>query len=230
MQFLESSVIGLRAAIYRFSSKSLELELLIFPMVHIGDPSYYRYIKTQLSNCDSVVFEGVKSKKTWFLVQSYKILQKKKSLGLELQSKALNIENMPIQKIHGDVTAEEFDKSWRQIPLWFRTIVLICAPLYGIYQYLVTDRTSLAKDHSVESVPLKNDIDESKESLKFDEAILHDRDSKLVEVLEDHIATHGNRSETTAIVYGARHIPAVVAFLSEKYGFKVTKSEWVQAI
>ncbi|NKB31475.1 MAG: hypothetical protein GKR91_00035 [Pseudomonadales bacterium] len=163
-------------------------------------------------------------------MQSYKILQKKKSLGLELQSKALDIENMPIQKIHGDVTTEEFDKSWRQIPLWFRAIVLVCAPMYGIYRYIFTDRDSLAKDHSVESVSLKSDLDDSQESIKFEEAILHDRDSKLVEVLEEHITTHGNKPETTAIVYGARHIPAVVALLSRKYGFKVTKSDWVQAI
>lgn len=94
MQFLESSMLGLRSAFYQFTSPDHALKFYIFPMVHIGLPAYYQTIVEDLKVCDNVIFAGVKSKKVWLNTQAYKLTVKKKSLGLITQNQGL-----PLKKI-----------------------------------------------------------------------------------------------------------------------------------
>ncbi|MCJ8272785.1 MAG: TraB/GumN family protein [Psychrosphaera sp.] len=229
MQFLESSVLGLRSAFYELSSPDKKLKFLIFPMVHIGDPQYYANIDQRLDACDNVVYEGVKSTKSWFLVQSYKLVVKRKSLGLVTQRSALSLQNRGLNLIHGDTTAEAFYASWRKIPWYFRQLILLLSPLYGCWRYLTATRQSLAKGHTVDSLPESKEYIDEQANEAFQQALIKDRDEVLLEVLTNHIESNASNPQTTAIIYGARHMPAVISLL-RRYGYTVTKSEWVQAI
>ncbi|MDH5233024.1 MAG: hypothetical protein OEY38_23470 [Gammaproteobacteria bacterium] len=230
MQFLESSVIGLRAAIYQFSSSEHNLEFVVFPMVHIGDPLYYQQILKQLGACDNVIFEGVKSKKIWFLTQSYKIVAKRKSLGLVTQNSALRLKELPLNLIHGDVSEDKFNKAWSEIPLYFRILVSLLAPLYGVYKYLSASRESLAQGHTLDDLNTMEDLSDTDAEIALNKVILDDRDRELIATIEKHVKLHRNKQEKTAIIYGAKHMPAVVTVLTTKFGYRVTNSEWVSAI
>jgi hypothetical protein len=230
MQFLESSVIGLRAAIYELSSPNQKLRILLFPMVHIGNPTYYDEISRRLDECDNVVFEGVQSSKVWFLVQSYKIVVRRKSLGLVTQTSALRIKDRNLNLIHGDTTPEDFEKSWKKIPMYSRLLVQVLAPIYGVWGYLTATRNSLASGHSVEQIATYDDSFDDQNMQAFKQTIIDERDKILVEVLDEHVNESGEESQTTAIVYGASHMPVAFAALSKMFGYNVAKAEWIQVI
>ena len=230
MQFLESSVIGLRSAFYELESPNKKIKFFIFPMIHVGDPSYYKEIQKRLEGCDNIVFEGVKSSKTWFIVQAYSIMAKRKSLGIVTQREALKIKDKGFNLIHGDISTEDFEKSWKNIPLFFRLGILILAPLYGCLQYLVANRNSLASNRNVDSFPAYDKYFDDEAKQAFEKTILDDRDKILVDVLKKHIDSNIQNKESTAVIYGAKHMPIVLSLLTRFYDYKVTKSEWVQAI
>ncbi len=184
MQFLESSALGLRSAFYELSSPHKKLNFLIFPMIHIGAPQLYANINQRLDACDNVVYEGVKSTKSWFLVQSYKMVVKRKSLGLVSQRSALSLQNRGLNLIHGDTTAEAFYESWRKIPWYFRQLVLLLSPLYGCWRYLTATRQSLTKGHTVDSLPESKEYVDDQAAEAVHQAILKDRDNVLLEVLK----------------------------------------------
>lgn len=230
MQFLESSALGLRAAIYELKSPRSDMEFLVFPMVHIGDPKYYALIKSYLMSCDYLVYEGVRSKKVWLMTQSYKIITRKKSLNLVTQKEALNIKELPVNLIHGDVTNREFNSAWKNIPFYYKSLLLVIAPLYGIYSYLTSTRESIAKGHTVDDNTAFDNLPTNKASIAQREAIRVSRDKQLIRTVEEHINKLGHTKSRTAIIYGANHIPAVMYFLTQECNYKVKNSEWIKAI
>jgi len=230
MQYLESSPFGLRAVFYRLKSSDHNLEFLVFPVTHIADPYFYNEITSRLSQCDNLIFEGVKSRAGWFLVQSYKVMARKKSLGLVTQNSGMDLSKISIRRIHGDVSAEEFDAAWREIPLLFRVSILLLSPLYGAYKYFTATRESIAAGRSFDDLKNQYDISESDEEEALYNAILHERDKKLLKTIESHIQEDRKNPQVTAIVYGARHLPPIMAILFSRFGYRVAKAEWVNVI
>lgn len=230
MQFLESSALGLRAGVYELKSPKNDLEFTIFPMIHIGDPEYYSNIKSYLMDCDNIIYEGVNSRKVWLMTQSYKIITRKKSLNLVTQKEALNLKELPINLIHGDVTNSQFNSSWKNIPFYYKSLLLVIAPLYGIYSYLTSTRETIAKGHTVDDNTAFNNLPTNKASIAHREAIRGSRDKQLIRTVEKHINKLGHTKSRTAIIYGANHMPAVMHFLTQECNYKVKKSEWIKAI
>ena len=228
MQFLESSAIGLRSAFYELKSNDHNLEIVLFPMVHIGLPSFYSQIQDELEDCDYLIYEGVASARSWFIVQSYKLVTRRADLGLVLQNEALNTSSLSLSRIHGDISTEAFDASWKQLPIHLRACILCLAPLYGAWRYLTATHESLARGHSVNDYPEFDELSDDMEQLR--ELILDERDRRLVEVLRQHVAKNGHTTHKTALVWGASHMPAAFSCLSGEFGFRVSKGEWVQAI
>ena len=52
MQFIESSVIGLRAACHVLRSPEHGAEICLFPMIHIGTANFYAEVRRRLEACD----------------------------------------------------------------------------------------------------------------------------------------------------------------------------------
>jgi hypothetical protein len=57
MQFIESSVIGLRAACHVLRSPEHGAEICLFPMIHIGTANFYAEVRRRLEACDLLLFE-----------------------------------------------------------------------------------------------------------------------------------------------------------------------------
>ena len=58
MQYVESSVIGLRSAVFTLARLATPLRFVVFPMVHVAEPDFYRQVAERAGECDLIVAEG----------------------------------------------------------------------------------------------------------------------------------------------------------------------------
>jgi hypothetical protein len=224
MQYLENSAIGVRAALYTLVRNTGAPQILIFPMVHIGSADYYSQLRKKLGECDVILFEGVRGLRTRILTLSYRIVAKRARLGLVVQAKSLLL-GLPARLVHTDVTAAEFEENWSQIPWRFRLAIVFIAPLYGTYLYFTASRESIGKNLKREDIPSSDDEARADLVPELEEAILGNRDAKLVAALESLLT--GKVPNTVGIVYGAAHMKAVTNLLMGKYRYRVGQSEWL---
>jgi hypothetical protein len=226
VQFLESSVIGLRSAIHELASPQHRVRIFLFPMVHIADPSFYDEVRSRLNRCDALLVEGVRSFRSRLLTLAYRIPARRHSLGIALQSDKLRHQDLTAVIIHGDFDVDAFSTSWQKIPWVQRMALQLVAPIYGAAMYLFATRESLCRGHSVESLQ-GADLDSLP---KFREAILDSRDRQLVQRIETYLGQNGQKELKLAILFGGGHMPAVASALASKHRYSSVHSEWVTAI
>lgn len=221
-------MLGLRAVHYKFRSDLIDIEVDIFPMIHVGSASYYEEIKRKLDNYDFIIFEGVKSSRSRFITASYRYLTRSKRLGLVTQSKGLPLKQFKEKLIHGDVNTLEFDNNWKKIPFYQRVLILVISPLYGLYMMLTASRESISKNLEFDDLLSRREILKSDENYKeLDNAIIHDRDYKLIGVLQETLKEKEGKEIKLSVIYGARHMRAITQFLIDKYNYKVKESNWL---
>jgi hypothetical protein len=109
MQYLENSVVALRAAHYVLAHQRLQAKFYLFPMIHVGSASFYAQVGSRLAVCDDILFEGVRSMRGRILTLSYRLLTRRKRLGPVLQSAALPLRKVGPRLICGDVSSDEFE-------------------------------------------------------------------------------------------------------------------------
>jgi hypothetical protein len=226
VQFIESSVIGVRSAYLRLSAGPERPDVCLFPMIHIGSPAYYAEVKRRLDDCDVVLFEGVRSLRVWLLTRAYSIATYRKRLGLVLQRDALAVPLMKQRKIHADVNTEQFSAAWDEIPFYQRALLLIGAPLYGLWLYLTATRYSLGRRLNTEEVESHRDFRRFEATPELENMIQTTRDVRLVEELSAAVETSGPQTRI-GIIYGAGHMRIVSRLLTSKYRYRVTESEWI---
>lgn len=225
MQFVESSVIGVRAAYIRLSAGSSRPDVCLFPMIHIGSAAYYAEITRRLGACDLVLFEGVRSLRSWVLTRAYAIATLRKRLNLVQQRDALLMPLLQQRKIHADVSADEFAVAWKRVPLYQRMLFLLGAPLYGLWVYLTGTRQSIGRRLNTEEVESNRDFERFERAPELEKAMISDRDARLIEELSAVLAGGGHAR--IGIVYGAAHMRIVSRLLTAKYNYRVVESEWI---
>ena len=195
-------------------------------MIHIADSSFYAAIRAQLSSCDVVIVEGVRTFQSRLITLSYRIPAKRRSLGLVLQSEALRQSEFAGVSIHGDMDPESFALSWSEIPWIQRMAVLLLAPLCGVAMYLFASREYFARRHTVDSLPDRLDPGLS----QVRELIVDERDQRLIARLESCLVERRDDQRKVAILFGGGHMPAVVGALTSRHAYRVVHSEWITAI
>jgi hypothetical protein len=216
-----------RAAIYVLARTSGGPRFILLPMIHIGSPSYYEEVRSRLRDCDTIIFEGVRSLRGRILTLSYSIVARRKRLGLVTQSAALPLKALGAKLIHADVTAEEFSGNWMRVPWHWRIAIYLCAPLWGGYRYLVATRQSLGKGLSTDDLPSTEDVLREDLVPGFDDAILHKRDDKVIAKIKAVVSDESSRNSVVGIIYGAGHMGAVTAALMGNLQYRVVRSDWV---
>ena len=223
MQIVECSVFGVRAARHMMQSPDKEISVTLFPMIHIGQESFYRQVHADALQHDVVLVEGVRSPVTRLITSSYRWIDKEK-LGLVVQPRLTTDLDKP-KIVHADLSTEEFHRHWRRIPLWLKLLVGIFAPLMGIHRRIFATRESLAKAMEME------DRLSSEEILSFDprfaalrRTILDVRDHRLIEKLSEELDQSPDRRKI-AVVYGAGHMRAVLAELRRR-GYRTAGATW----
>ena len=229
MQFTEKNSFNLRAAVYSLKRDSRGLEFVVFPMIHVGSREYYEEINRQLSTCDLILAEGVKSKKAVILTLSYRFVKKMRRLDLITQNEGIRLDTFPKEIVNADMDANAFDERWSSLPIMLRVQLFLFVPVFVLYLFIFGTREVLAENLVVEDLPSSEEILSEDESFSaLDSLVVDARDRKLIE----HIANVDNeRSQTSqriGIVYGAFHMRCVMAFLMQKLNYRVTRANWVK--
>ena len=227
MQFIESSFSGVRAALYELARNEDEPHFLLVPMIHIGSAAYYQDVRTRLAQCDTIVFEGVKSFRGRVLTLSYSIVARRKRLGLVTQREALPMKSLRAKLVHADVSTEEFTGSWMRVPWYLRVMIYVSAPLFGIFLYLTATRRSLGRRLSTEDLRSSEDIVREEQMPGLDEAIVHARDRRFTETVRALACENSAGRSLIGVIYGAGHMRAITGTLMEDLRFRVTKADWV---
>jgi hypothetical protein len=62
MQFLESSIVGLRSAVITLTCRATSLQFILFPMVHVAEQQFYDDVAARARLCRLLVAEGIPAK------------------------------------------------------------------------------------------------------------------------------------------------------------------------
>ena len=225
MQFIESSVIGVRAACIRLSAGGKAPDVCLFPMIHIGAPAYYAEVRRRLSACDLVLFEGVRSFRARMLTRAYSIATHNKHLGLVQQKDALAVSMLNQKKIHADVSTDEFRAAWADLPWHQRLLLLFGAPLFGLWLYLTGTRQSIGRRMNSEELESSRDFERFDRTPGLEKVFATTRDLRLMEEVSRAVEASG--VGRVGVIYGAAHMRSVSRLLTNKYGYRVVESEWV---
>jgi pheromone shutdown protein TraB len=198
---------------------------LLFPMIHIGSPEYYSQVHKRLEECDILLYEGVRTARARVLALSYRIVARRRRLGLVAQNASL-LRGLRGRLVHADIAPGEFNNNWSQVPWHVRLAILLIAPLYGSYRYLTATKESIGKQLKREDLASAEEIMRDECAPALHAAIVASRDVVLVTAIGSIIAS-ANAPATIGIVYGAGHMPAVTAALMEKHHYRIDKSEWL---
>jgi hypothetical protein len=226
MQIIEGSLIGVRSARLHFKHPTNPLSVTLFPMIHIGEEQFYRTAYEDAFGHDLALTEGVNSPIGKRITRSYRWILGSKSLDLVLQPRP------PAQCraliVHADLTAPEFEAEWRKVALWLRLTVYVLAALMGVWGRHNQTRRRLAKVVSLDDAPsLKELAQQGPEMGALTHAILDARDERLLERLREHIDGTNSDRRSIAVVYGARHMRAVIKELTSKQGYMPVQSDWM---
>jgi hypothetical protein len=63
MQIVEVSVIGVRSAVITLTRRDTSMQIVLFPMLHLGSAVFYRQVTSRLRGCQLVVAEGIRGKR-----------------------------------------------------------------------------------------------------------------------------------------------------------------------
>jgi hypothetical protein len=225
MQFIESSVIGLRAACHVLRSPEHGTEICLFPMIHIGTANFYAEVRRRLETCDLLLFEGVKDFRVRILAVSYSIAARSRRLNLVTQRDALVAPLLQQHRIRADVSAEQFAAAWRGVPWYQRLGLLVGAPVFGCWVYLTASRESIGRRLSTEEVESNRDFEMFESVPELENVLSTTRNARLIE--EIAAALSAKTAKRIGILYGAAHMRAVSRLLTVKYKYRIVESEWV---
>lgn len=226
MQFIETSVFGVRAARLTFASSSSTKRVTLLPMVHVGDMAFYEATYDDALGHDVVLMEGLRSPIAVRVTRSYRWLVGSRAMaGLVVQPRLTSREGRA-RLVQSDLTAEAFAAEWRAVPLWQRVLIYALAPVTGLYLRWFSSRRGLAKQMHCEDQPsLAELLAVTPESGAVTQAILHARDESLLQHLRAELDAPPG-ADSVAIIYGAAHMRAVVQELTRGRGFQVVESGW----
>jgi hypothetical protein len=229
MQILEDTVFGLRSARISLVSPLSDTSITLFPMVHVGEPDFYRKVYEDARDHDVVLIEGVDSPITTRVTRSYRWMLGSKRLNLRLQPKFPQPSSEGLRVVHADLSADEFRVVWEEVPLWIRWLVYVAAPVIGLHRKMSASRRTLAKGLAMDDQPSQKElVDWSPEATALTGAILDARDARLIERLEGELDHPNGQARRIAIVYGAMHMRAVLrAVTTGRRRYHAKSAEWL---
>jgi hypothetical protein len=227
VQIIETSDLGVRAAILRLRQPISQLEFLLFPMLHVASPDFYTAIQTHLGACNLILFEGIDAPQAQILTLAYRPMAKSGRLGLVAQGNALDLRPFRDRLVHADLDSQEFQRGWHQVPFYLRFLVLGFVPLYGLYMYLFGTRDLIARYAEFNDLPSRDEVlMYDRDFDRLDHALVGQRDARLVETVKQLARESGPEPKTVGILFGAQHMRAVIRYLTEVQGYHVADAEW----
>jgi hypothetical protein len=229
MQIIENSIIGTRSAVLRLRRRGSQLEFVVFPMLHVGMPSFYAEVARQLRECDLLVVEGVVGGTVAgsVLTMTYQVIPLDKDSGLIEDNIPYGDLGVPV--ITPDITGEEFDQEAQQLSLKTKVLLLGMAPIAAAMNLFNGRERLLSRDIELNDLPTAAEELESDETASFRELLLGRRDEKVIAALTELVTDRSAEPIQVAVVYGAAHVPAIVSGLG-KLGYRVITADWITVV
>ena len=229
MQIVEDSIVGVRAAVITLSRRETPLRFQLYPMLHIGDRGFYREVTRRLRDCDLIVAEGAPDTvSTRALTLSYRLAHRNKRLQVETQ----NLDLLALGKriVIPDISTEDFEAGWQRVPLHTRAMIMIGAPLYGLWLAAFGTRRWIGKHAALDDLKTNEETLAEIPDDPLGDLILNSRDKLLVDELLRIHAEHCDEPMTVAVVYGANHMRAVANSLHAAHRYLPRDAEWVTVL
>lgn len=225
MQIIESTDYGVRSVVLRLEAGEADPAFVLFPMIHVAEPSFYEEIGRRLEDCDLVLCEGVRSPTSSLLTSSYRFCADSPRLGLVSQS-SMRMSHVADRMIHADVQGEAFEARWWRSGTWLRFLVPLVAPLFGLYLRYFGTRRLIARGLRLNLRRSRADTLRDDDFRELFALLLDWRDRRLIRVIDQQRRKHGDGEVCIAVLYGARHMKAVLRHLLDRCGYRVAKAEW----
>jgi hypothetical protein len=214
---------GVRSAVFTFAHRTSPLRFVVFPMVHVGDAAFYAEVESRLRAVDVVIAEGIRGPSPHLraMTSAYRWLEGSDRLDLVVQR--IDYRSLGVPVVCPDMSAAEFDRAWRELPLRESLPFTVLSPAFGLGLRLFGTRRFIAGLLGVDYLPSAEEILAGD---GVDALVVEARDRPLVEHIETTHDQLGDLPVVVAVVYGAHHVRAVVRSLT-RLGYRVVDSEWL---
>jgi len=221
MQFIESSAIGMRSAVITLRHRVTPLKFILFPMVHVGEQSFYDEVAARARLCQLIVAEGVPSKFTpaqeWMAQHSWGHLVDQltglrlESLGVPLRWEA-ELDNQP------ESPREQFMS---------RVVDVAGAATIGLARKFIDPAEMPGVDQAEAYVESALNLTGGWFDRMLEYNFVTVRDARLVRVLGEIHQDRAAEPVKVGVVFGAGHMPAVAAHLCGQLGYIAASAEWL---
>lgn len=224
MDIIDVSDLGVRTAVVQLRRKGTPCRFTLYPMIHLGEPSFYQAVHARLARHDLIVEEGVAgpSRMADLLTSVYRSEALRARLGLQVQPRDLCDVGVPV--VRPDMTGPEFEDRCRDIDLPERALLYTAVPTFGLFVRLFLTRAMLAQELQLDCDTLA--IREPT-GLRIEEIVTDERDALLCAEVS---RIHTERCEEdidVAVVYGAGHVAPLVSHLRVRHGYVPRSADWL---
>jgi hypothetical protein len=226
MQIIDTGAMGTRSAVLRLRRSGSQLSFVVFPMVHVAAPGFYAEVQRRLAGCAVVVAEGVSGRSVIIsaITLSYRVIPANRRSGLVLQR--IDYAALGVPVVRPDVSAEEFTRSWRTLPLRYRVLMWCVLPGVVLMQLFGGRKRLLAPTIQVDD----DDLPEHELAERFDAVFGGERDDRLLAALAQLHETRSTERIDVGIVYGAGHVGDLVHRLAKTLGYRPVAAEWITVV
>jgi hypothetical protein len=225
MQFIESSIVGLRSAVITLTHRATPLRFILFPMVHVGQQAFYDEVAARARLCQLIVAEGVAAKhvpaQAWMARQHWGGPLVDQLAGLDLESLGVPVRWEAEPGARPQSAKERFTSQAADVA---------GAATIGLIRKFVNPRVLGSLDQA-------EAYDQSAANLTgdwFDRLLEHNvstvRNARLTRLLDKIHRDHAADAVTVGVVFGAAHMPVVANHLCGQHGYVATSAEWLTVI
>jgi hypothetical protein len=227
VQLIEVSMTGARSSVITLRAARTPMRITLFPMTHLGTPDYYRSVTTHLAGRDLIIAEGVYGRlaAARALTLAYRLPAHSHRLDLTVQH--VDYASLGIPIIRPDITAAQFRKRWRALPLLQRLAVWTLLPACAAAFTLLGTRRTLSRYLATDDLPTHEEGQARQATRQLTELILDHRDALLIESLDSVYQARHAEDIDVAVVYGAEHMRALARHLFQRYGYRPRTAEWL---
>ncbi|TCO32451.1 hypothetical protein EV652_10457 [Kribbella steppae] len=227
VQIVESSVVGTRCAVLRCTRRGGGPVVLVFPMLHVAAPEFYREVERQLRECDLLVVEGIigDSAVGGALTTTYKVIPANDDSGLVEDDIPYDDLGVPI--VTPDLTGDEFDEGFGKLPWKTKLFTWAAVPVVSVGQFFAGRRAILNLE--VNDLPTRSEELRGENLDEFMDLLLDRRDERVLTALAEIVRDRAEEKIDVAVVYGAGHVPGILRGLY-KLGYRVVSADWVMAV
>ncbi len=225
MDIIDASDLGVRTVVLELRRRGTPCRFTIYPMIHVGEASFYREVASRLATHDLIVAEGIigPSRATRLMTQVYRSKPLLDRLGLQVQSRDLYDVGVPV--VFPDMTGPELDRRWGEIGLPERAMWSVLAPATRLYLDRFASREMLANHLHLDCDTLAI---EEPSGFELDEIVCDQRDALLCEAVTEIHTQRCEEDINVAVVYGAAHVAPLVNHLRARHGYVPRSGEWLQ--